>query len=96
MSSTCIRALTYESADDRGERRRAADPSLKPAIRWRYVQVDSGVLVEVEQLTLSRSIPALARWVLAPMINGAPRAALSDTLEAIVKHLGKGVPADVQ
>ena len=63
---------------------------------WRYVQVDGGVLVEVEQLTLSRSIPALARWVLSPIINGAPRAALSDTLEAIVKHLGTGVPADVQ
>ena len=28
---------------------------------WRYLQVDGGVLVEVEQLTLSRSIPALAR-----------------------------------
>ena len=39
---------------------------------WRYVQVDGGVLVECEQLTLSRSIPALARFFLAPIINGAP------------------------
>ena len=63
---------------------------------WRYVQVDGGVLVECEQLTLSRSIPAIARWVLAPIINGAPRSALSDTLEAVAKHLGTGVPADGQ
>ena len=63
---------------------------------WRYVQVDGGVLVECEQLTLSRSIPAIARWVLAPMINGAPRDAMSDTLEAVAKRFGTVVPADGQ
>ena len=41
-------------------------------------------------------LPALARWFLAPIINGAPRDALSDTLEAVAKHLGKGVPADMR
>ena len=61
---------------------------------WRYVQVDGGVLVEVEQLTLSRSIPALARWVLAPALNGASRDAVSDMLQAIVTHLGSAEPAD--
>ena len=61
---------------------------------WRYVQVDGGVLVEVEQVTLSRSIPALARWILAPMINGAPRSAMGKTLRAVVEHLGSPAPAD--
>ncbi len=61
---------------------------------WRYVQVDSGVLVECEQMTLSRSIPFFARLVLSPIINGAPRSALSDTLEAVAKHLGTAVPAE--
>lgn len=55
---------------------------------WRYVQVDGGVLIESEQVTLSRSIPALARFFLAPMINGAPRSAMEDTLQAVVDHLG--------
>ena len=59
---------------------------------WRYEQVDGGVLVECEQLTLSRSIPALARVFLSPIINGAPRDALSDTLHAVVKHLGSAAP----
>ena len=60
---------------------------------WRYVQVDGGVLVECEQLTLSRSIPALARFFLAPIINGAPRSAMEDTLQAVVDHLGAPAPA---
>ncbi len=60
---------------------------------WRYVQVDGGVLVECEQLTLSRSIPALARFFLAPIINGAPRSAMEDTLQAVVDHLGVPAPA---
>ena len=61
---------------------------------WRYAQVDDGVLVEVEQVTLSRGIPALLRWILAPAMNSAPRASLSDMLEAIVEHLGSPAPAD--
>ena len=61
---------------------------------WRYVQVDGGVLVEVEQVTLSRSIPVLARWFLAPIINGAPRSGMEDTLQAVVEHLGSPVSAD--
>ena len=59
---------------------------------WCYLQVDDGVLVEVEQLTLSRSIPALARWILAPVINGAPRSAMEDRLAALVRHLGSDAP----
>ena len=60
---------------------------------WRFVQVDGGVLVECEQVTLSRSIPRLARWFLGPIINGTPRAAMEDTLQAVVDHLGSPVPA---
>lgn len=61
---------------------------------WRYVQVDGGVLVECEALTLSRSIPFLTRWFISPIVSRESRSAISDTLEAVAKHLGSGVPAD--
>ena len=61
---------------------------------WRYEQVDGGVLVECEQLTLSRGIPALARFFLAPIINGAPRDALEKTLRSFAEHLGAPAPTD--
>ena len=61
---------------------------------WRYEQVDGGVLVECEQLTLSRGIPALARVFLSPIINGAPRDALEKTLRSIAEHLGSPAPTD--
>ena len=55
---------------------------------WRYQQVDGGVLVECEALTLSRGIPLLTRWFLSPIINRESRSAISDTLQAVAKHLG--------
>ena len=55
---------------------------------WRYVQVDGGVLVECEALTLSRSIPLLTRWFVSPIINRESRSVLSDTLHAVTEHLG--------
>ena len=61
---------------------------------YRYQQVDSGVLVECEQLTLSRGIPALARFFLAPIINGAPRDALEKTLRSVAEHLGAPAATD--
>ena len=60
---------------------------------WRYEQVDGGVLAECEQVTLSRGIPRLARWFLAPIINGAPRGAMERSLQAVVTHFGAPTPA---
>ena len=44
---------------------------------------------------LSRVIPGFKTFD-RPQWRSQRRSALSDTLEVIVKHLGKGVPADVQ
>ena len=63
-------------------------------LHWRYQQVDSGVLVEVEQLTLSRSIPVLMRVFLGRFISRATRSSVTETLESIVTHLGSPAPAD--
>ena len=61
---------------------------------WRYAQVGTGVLVECEALTLSRSVPLLTRWFLAPIINRESRTAVSDTLEAVVRQFGGAELAD--
>ena len=61
---------------------------------WRYVQVDGGVLVECEALTLSRSIPFLMRWFVGPIVNRESRSAIADTLQAVADQFGSAVPAD--
>ena len=61
---------------------------------WRYVQVDGGVLVECEALTLSRSIPFLMRWFIAPIVNRESRSAIADTLQAVADQFGSAVPAN--
>lgn len=63
---------------------------------WRYQQVDAGVLIECEVLTLSRSIPLLMRWMIAPIVNRETRSALSDTLHSMAARLGSAAPADEQ
>lgn len=61
---------------------------------WRYAQVDGGVLVECEALTLSRSMPFLMRWLVASIVNRESRSAIADTLEAVERQFGTGVPAN--
>ncbi len=54
---------------------------------WRYQEVDEGVIVECESLSLSRGIPLLLRWMASPLINRAARDILSRTLAAMAAVL---------
>ena len=54
---------------------------------WRYQEVDEGVIVECESLSLSRGIPRLLRWVASPLINRAARDILSRTLASMAEVL---------
>ena len=47
---------------------------------WRYEEVDGGVLVECESVSLSRSIPGAVRWMVTPLIRGAARESMERTL----------------
>jgi hypothetical protein len=47
----------------------------------RYREVDGGVYVEVESLTLSRSIPAAIRWMVTPLVQRFSRQTMADTLD---------------
>jgi putative flippase GtrA len=49
---------------------------------WRYQQLTGGVLVEMESLTLSRSVPALVRAVALPIVNRVARESVVRTLSA--------------
>jgi hypothetical protein len=53
---------------------------------WRYEQRPDGVLVELESLTLSRSVPALARPIAMPLVNKVARESMTRTLDALKQH----------
>ena len=50
---------------------------------WRYKQVDDGVLVEVESLTLSRDLPAIIGPLIRPIVNSTARESMSRTLASV-------------
>jgi hypothetical protein len=52
---------------------------------WRFLQVDGGVVVECESLSLSRGIPFLVRWIVKPFVTSIPRESLEQTLLGIRK-----------
>jgi hypothetical protein len=48
---------------------------------WRYEQVEGGVIVELESLTLSRDVPLGFRLVVEPLIDRVARESMGRTLE---------------
>lgn len=50
---------------------------------WRYKQVDGGVFVENETLSLSRGIPAAIRWLVAHYLDSIPREFMQNTLGSL-------------
>jgi len=54
---------------------------------WAFEQVDDGVLVECEAISLTRDIPAGLGWMIGPFVNSIPRESLQFTLGATRKAL---------
>jgi hypothetical protein len=54
---------------------------------WRYQQVDGGVLVECESMTLSRSVPAILSPIINPMIRSVARESMERTLQSLRARL---------
>jgi hypothetical protein len=54
---------------------------------WRYLDVPEGVLVECESITLSRSVPLLARPLLGPIINSVARESMERTLAKLRERM---------
>lgn len=83
-ASTAIRIAEIEDAGTAGER--ALPPGRDRGFLWRwnaywrYQDVPGGVLVECESLSLSRSIPAVVRFLAAPLIRQTARESMERTL----------------
>ena len=54
---------------------------------WRYQEVEGGVLVECESLTLSRKIPALVSLFVRPIVEGVAKESMNRTLRSMRERL---------
>jgi putative flippase GtrA len=54
---------------------------------WRYEQIDGGVRVELESLTLSRDVPSLVRPIASPIVSRIVRESMVSTLDALRRYL---------
>ena len=50
---------------------------------WRYQDVPGGVIAECESITLSRSVPSVARYFVTPIIESTARESMDRTLTAL-------------
>lgn len=61
---------------------------------WRFEERDGGTVVECESVSLSRSIPAAAAWLVKSFIESVPRESLEGTLLPIREHFLSGPAAE--
>ena len=83
--ATKIAELENAGTPDEHERRPGDDRGFMWRLNsyWRYVQVNGGVGVELESLTLSRSLPWPVRTIASPIINSVARESMTRTLQAM-------------
>jgi hypothetical protein len=56
---------------------------------WSYEERDGGLYIEIESVSLSRSIPTGLGWVIGPFVESVPRDSLEFTLHATCDALKK-------
>jgi hypothetical protein len=54
---------------------------------WRYQQVDGGIMVELESLSLSRDIPFVFKPFVRPLVGRVARESVRRTLESLRTRL---------
>ena len=59
---------------------------------WRYEQVDGGVIIECESVSLSRSVPALLRPFVMGTVERIARESLQKTLVSLRAELARARP----
>ncbi len=50
---------------------------------WRYEQVDGGVIVELESVSLSRTVPMILKPMVSPLIRSAAKGSVNRTLDSM-------------
>ena len=82
--STATRIVEIADAGTPREREKRSDEDRGLLWRWnaywRYEQVEGGVLVECESVTLSRPVPLMLRPIAAPLVNHVARESMDRTL----------------
>jgi hypothetical protein len=85
--SATIRIAQLENPDTASEREKpeGVDSGFLWRLNsyWRYKQVEGGVIVENETLSLSRGIPAAIRWLVAHYLDSIPREFMQSTLGSL-------------
>jgi len=56
---------------------------------WSYEERDGGLYMQMESVSLTRSIPTGLKWVVQPFVEKIPRESLQFTLQAVVNALRK-------
>jgi hypothetical protein len=56
---------------------------------WSYEERDGGLYIQIESVSLSRSIPIGLGWAIGPFIESVPRDSLEFTLRATSDALRK-------
>ncbi len=56
---------------------------------WRYEEKEGGTFVQLEAIALSRQIPLVVRWFVAPLVKSAAREYLTHILESFRRALMK-------
>lgn len=54
---------------------------------WSYEERDGGLYIQIESVTLTRSIPRGLGWVIGPYVQSVPRESLEFTLSAVCSAL---------
>jgi hypothetical protein len=91
-TATKIAELEHPQTPDELEKPQGSDRGFLWRLNsyWRYQQVDGGVIVELESITLSRSIPAVFRVLVRPLINKVARESMERTLDSMRTRLTRG------
>ena len=84
-----------EIADDGTPKEHALEPVEDHGFLWRlntywsYEERDGGLYMQVESISLTRSIPTGLEWVMGSFVDSVPRGSLEFTLGAVCKALKK-------
>jgi hypothetical protein len=63
---------------------------------WSYEERDGGLYIQVESVSLTRSIPAGLGWVVGPFVESVPRESLEFTLRSACNALRGSVDRDAE
>jgi hypothetical protein len=90
-SSVAVKIAEVERLSDGREQEKPAGQDRgflwKMNSYWRYQQVQGGVLIECESITLSRAIPSLLEGITRPVVNNIARESMQRTLRELRQRL---------